>query len=136
MVELQRGRVCPAACAAGLFLPSCLLGELEGTAHYSGLLLTPAKGFGQGFFAVQATTKKAVYTFYAYFRYFFVFRSNLSKGSNCEKKAASFWTLSKSGLHPPPPHPCFGYLWGNFCLSRLRKKNTTKNYLETTLQIP
>ena len=25
------------------------------------------------------------------------------KGSNPEKKAASFWTLSKSGLDPPPP---------------------------------
>ena len=53
------------------------------------------------------------------------------KGSNPEKKAAFFWTLSKSGLDPPPP-PCFGHLWGNFRLSRLRKKHTTKNYLKRT----
>ena len=29
-------------------------------------------------------------------------RGSLPKGSNPEKKAASFWTLSKSGLYPPP----------------------------------
>ena len=40
------------------------------------------------------------------------------------KKAASSWTLSKSGLDPPP---YFGHLWGNFCLGRLRKNITPKN---------
>ena len=55
-------------------------------------------------------------------------------GSNPKKKASSFWTLSKSGLYPPPPR--FGHLWGNFRLCRLRKKHTTKNYLKTTKKIP
>mgnify|MGYP000167893464 CR=1 FL=1 len=60
----------------------------------------------------------------------FVTELKSTKGSHPEKKAASFRTLSKSGLHPPPPR--FGHLRGNFRLSRLRKKHTTKNYLKTT----
>ena len=51
-------------------------------------------------------------------------------GKSSKKKAASFWTLSKSGLDPLPPR--FGHLWGNFHFSRLRKKHTTKNYHKTT----
>ena len=34
------------------------------------------------------------------------------------------------------PPPSFGHLWGNFLLSRLRKKHTTKKDLKTTLKIP
>ena len=30
-----------------------------------------------------------------------------------------------------PPQTRFGNPWGNFCLSRLSKKHTTKNYLKT-----
>ena len=54
------------------------------------------------------------------------------KGSNPEKKVASFRTLSQSGLDPLPlpPPPRFKHLWGNFCLSWPRKyipiKTTSK----------
>ena len=36
----------------------------------------------------------------------------LTKESN-KKKSSFFWTLSKSGLDPPPH---FGHPWGNFCI--------------------
>ena len=37
---------------------------------------------------------------------------NILLGKTSKKKAAFFWTLSKSGIDPPPH---FGHLWGNFC---------------------
>ena len=55
-----------------------------------------------------------------------------NRGSHPKKKAAYFWTLSKSGLDPLTLPTRFGHAWGNFCLSRLRKKHTTKNYLRKT----
>ena len=44
---------------------------LEGTAHYAGLLLAPAEGFGrgQGYFALWKK-KRSLHTFLAYFRPF------------------------------------------------------------------
>ena len=57
------------------------------------------------------------------------------------KKAAYFWTLSKSGLDPLPTR--FGQPWGDFCLNRFPKtvqlKTTSKqpkNYLKTTSKLP
>ena len=66
------------------------------------------------------------------------------KGSHLQKKAASFWKLSKSGLNPPPPPTTrFGHPWSNFCLNRFRKiiqltttsKQPTK-YLQTISKLP
>ena len=66
---------------------------------------------------------------------------SIYKGSNPEKKAAFFWTLSKSGLDPPPSTR-FGHPWGNFGLNRFRKniqlktisKLPKKNHINTSKQ--
>ena len=46
-----------------------------------------------------------------------------------KKKLLPFGHCPKVAFTPPPR---FGHLRGNFRLSRLRKKHTTKNYLKTT----
>ena len=55
--------------------------------------------------------------------------TGLAKRSNPEKKMLPFGHCPKVALTPPP---CFGQLWSNFCLSRLRKKHTIKNFLKKT----
>ena len=50
-----------------------------------------------------------------------------------KKKLLPFGYCPKVAWTPPPR---FGHLWGNFRLSRLRKKHTTKSYPKTTLKIP
>ena len=52
------------------------------------------------------------------------------------KKLLPFGHCPKVALTPPPR---FGHLWGNFCLSRLRKNIPPKipqNNLKSTLKIP
>ena len=52
------------------------------------------------------------------------------KGSHPKKKPY-FGHYPKVALTPSPLTP-FGHPWGNFRLSRLRKKHTIKKYLKTT----
>ena len=52
-----------------------LLGTLEDTARYAGLLLAPAEGFGRGFF-YPSGKKRAFYAVLAHFWQFLVISSN------------------------------------------------------------
>ena len=56
-------------------------------------------------------------------------KKSFFSGSNHKKKLFPFGHCPKVALTPPPS---FGHLWGNFCLSRLGEKHTTKNYLKRT----